>query len=95
MLITQSLKQPHGRMALLRRCRFIDLQDLANAIEHRGKFWETLSLPASIFLRLTTTVQDFADFVPRMMKLTSNFTNAHPVPMSSTYPTVFVHRQHP
>ena len=29
------------------------------------------------------------------LKLARDLTNAHPVPMSPTYPAVFVHRQHP
>jgi len=94
MLITQSFEQPHGRMTLLRRSGFIRLQDLPNAIQHRSEFGKTLSFPPPIFLRLTATSQDFTHFVPRMMELTGNLTNAHSVTMSTTYPTVFVHCQH-
>ena len=92
---TKSLEQPHGRMTLLRRGRFIDFQDLPNPVQHRGELREILSLPPTVLLRLTLTMQYLANFVPRMMKLSRNLTNAHPVPMSATYPTVFFHRQHP
>ncbi len=96
MLITKPFEQPHRRMSLLRRSGIIDFQDLPNSVQHRRKFRKTLSLPPTVFRRLTPPpLQDLTNFVPRMMKLTCNLTNAHPVPMSSTYPTLFVRRQHP
>ena len=95
MLMTEPLEQPHGSMTLLRRGRFIDFQDLPNSIRHQSMFREIPDLPSSVILRFTPTPQHFAHFVPRMMKLSRNLTDAHPVPMSATYPIVFVHRQHP
>ena len=93
--ITQSLEQTHRCVALLGWCRFIRFQDLQNPIQHRSQLRKRLRFPANILRRLTTTTQHFANLGSRMMKLTGNLTNAHPVPMSQTNPTVIVHRQHP
>jgi len=46
-------------------------------------------------LRLTAALQHLTHFVTRIMKLPRDLTNAHPVPMSPTYASVFVHRKHP
>jgi len=77
MLITKPLEQPHGRMTLLRRFRFIDFQDLPNAIQHQREFWKTLRRPPPVLLRLTVSLQHLTHFVTRMMKLSRDLMNTH------------------
>ncbi len=95
MLVPQPFKQPHGSMPLLGRLRFVVGEDLQNPLMERTQSRCRLFLPTRIFLRFSCAAQNFANLPPRMLKPPSDFSEAHPIAMSTLNPSVIVHRKHP
>lgn len=94
-LVPQPFKQPHGRVPLLGRLRFIVGENLHNPLMKRTQAWRDLLPPTRIRLRFSCAPQNLAHLPPRMMKPTRDLPNAHPIPMSTPNPSVIVHREHP
>jgi hypothetical protein len=83
-VVPQAYKYPHPRVPLLRRSRFVQLQDLQNPIMKQSQLRSRLKSPLSVLRRLRlTAVQNRSNLVPRMMKFSSHLANAHAIAMSS------------
>jgi len=94
--VPKTLKDPHRGVTLLRRSRFVLVQDLQNPKVKRTQLWRRLTLPPRIFAGFRRiAVDDFSNFVSRMMKPPSHLANTHAIAMSSPNPSVIVHREHP
>jgi len=94
LLVLEPLEDPHRRVTLLGRLVFIGRQDLVD----RGQMIAQLAvmLPLTgIRLRLPVAVEHLANLPPRVMKLSGNLANGHPIAMSAANPCVIVHRKHP
>ena len=89
--VPQPLENPHRRVTLLRRGRFIQLQNLKNPSLERSQLRSPLARPFRIRLRLGLPPQNLPNLRPRMMKTPSNLANAHPITMSTSDPSVIVH----
>ena len=94
-LVPQPLEDPHRRVTLLRRGRLILFQDLQNPSLERPQLRSPLTRTLSIRPGLRLTPQNLSDPIPGMMKPPGNLANAHSIAMSSPYPSVIVHREHP
>ena len=64
MLVPQPFKNPHRRMPLFGRLRFILVEDLKNSLMKRPQPGGRLSLTLRIGLRLPLAPQDFTDLSP-------------------------------
>ncbi len=95
MFIAKPLENPHRRMPLLGRLRLVLRENLQNPIVKRSQFGSRLRLPPRILPRLSSALQNLTDLLPRMMKPSGNLPNAHPIAMSTPYPSIIVHRKHP
>jgi hypothetical protein len=93
--IAKPLEDPHRSMPLLRRLRLVLRENLQNPIVKRSQLGSRLRLPPRVTSRFPCALQDLADLLPRMMKPPSDLSNAHPIAMSTPYPSVIVHRKHP
>jgi len=93
--VAKPLENSHRRMPLLGRLRLILGENLQNPLMKQSQHGRRLRLPPRILPRLSGTLQNLADLLPRMMKPPGNLPNAHPIAMSTPNPSIIVHRKHP
>jgi len=94
LLVLESLENPHRRVALLRRLVLIGRENLVDRDQIISQLLVMLPL-TGVPLRLAVAVENLANLPPRVMKLSGNLANGHPIAMRPANPCVIIHRKHP
>ena len=90
----QPLEDPHRRVTLLPRRRFILREDRSDNAQIRPQPAVMLPLPG-IPLRLPVAPDNLTDLAPRVVKPSGDLANAHPIAIRPANPCIMIRRKHP